>query len=91
MISGGASEETITRAKFFSQMAAAQNACQALFEANELDHNLEPFWKLPFPKFTKQETGVEFVVADSGVGRDGSVKRKRAYKRKVLNVSSNYI
>ena len=79
-----ATDAAMTRAKLYSQMLAACRACQALYEANELEENLEPIWKLPFPEYTDQETGAEFVVADGGLGWDGSVKRKRAYNRKVM-------
>ena len=80
-----ATDELISKAKIFSEMIAAHSACQALYKANELDQNLEPFWEPTFPAFAGEEDSADFVVADGGLGREGSVKRKRAYRRKVEN------
>ena len=73
----------VDKTRVQAQMCAALNACVELHQRGELDTNLEPVDRCSTFEFVGQDNSGECEVADGGLGWDGSLKRRRAYKRKV--------
>ena len=71
-------------------MAAALNACAELHKRGELDGSLEPVGRQSSFEFLAEDGVADGEVADGGIGPEGSVKRKRAYKRKVSLLTSSF-